>query len=69
MTGKVVAHLSISWHNVFKEGNMPNHVLKTIAVVKVVEYDTKASQIFADYLNATVLDTIIIHNECAHVNC
>lgn len=48
---------------------MPNHVLKTIAVVKVVEYDTKASQIFADYLNATVLDTIIIHNECAHVNC
>lgn len=48
---------------------MPDHVFEANTVVEVVEYDANSALVFAHNLHATVLDTIVIHDECANLNC
>jgi len=43
-----------------------DHVFELLALVKIAHDDTDSSLVFADQLDATVLDFVVIDDESAH---
>ena len=62
--GEKVAHLAVCRDDVFKKSDVTDHVFDCVALVKVVHNDAHSSLIFAQNLDAAVLNFVVINDEC-----